>query len=114
MRGSRRTYLLPSPQKHAKTQRPDRRAELAVAHYFLDSGSDSMAAKIHSSTIAPAEAVLLPQRNADGLPVIAMTEDQKYRFDVKGWLRRAGDTVILSSCARTSFPTVPMLTSRQI
>ena len=29
---------------------------------------------------------LLPVRNADGLPVVEMTLEQKYVFDVKGWL----------------------------
>ncbi len=30
--------------------------------------------------------VLLPTTNADGLPVVPMTEEQKYRFDLKGWI----------------------------
>lgn len=28
----------------------------------------------------------LPQKNADGLPVVAPTEEQKYLFDTQGWL----------------------------
>ncbi len=33
---------------------------------------------------------LLPSANADGLPVIPMTDEQKYIFDVKGWLCLSG------------------------
>ena len=29
---------------------------------------------------------LLPTHNADGLPVIPMTDEQKYTFDLKGWI----------------------------
>lgn len=29
---------------------------------------------------------LLPTTNADGLPVVPMTDEQKYLFDLKGWL----------------------------
>ena len=28
----------------------------------------------------------LPQKNADGEPVVALTDEQKYLFDVCGWL----------------------------
>ena len=28
----------------------------------------------------------LPQKNADGEPVVALTDEQKYLFDVRGWL----------------------------
>ena len=42
------------------------------------------ALKIHGS--AHHESELLPHANADGLSVIPMTEEQKYIFDVKGWL----------------------------
>ncbi|MYF73796.1 MAG: hypothetical protein F4175_10595, partial [Gemmatimonadetes bacterium] len=29
---------------------------------------------------------LLPTTNADGLPVAPMSEEQKYTFDLKGWI----------------------------
>ena len=29
---------------------------------------------------------LLPTTNADGLPIVPMTEAQRYTFDVKGWI----------------------------
>ena len=29
---------------------------------------------------------LLPTTNADGLPVVPMTEEQKYLFDLRGWM----------------------------
>ena len=29
---------------------------------------------------------LLPTTNADGLPVVPMSEEQKYLFDLKGWI----------------------------
>ena len=29
---------------------------------------------------------LLPTTNADGLPVVPMSEEQKYAFDLKGWI----------------------------
>ncbi len=29
---------------------------------------------------------LLPTTNADGLPIVPMSEEQKYRFDLKGWV----------------------------
>ena len=45
-----------------------------------------MAAKIHSSTHHSTESSLLPRQNADGLPVIPMDDELKYRFDVKGWI----------------------------
>ncbi len=35
---------------------------------------------------APAAARLLPAVNGDGLPVVPMTEEQKYLFDLKGWV----------------------------
>lgn len=28
----------------------------------------------------------LPSKNADGLPAIALTEEQKYFFDLRGWM----------------------------
>ena len=28
----------------------------------------------------------LPDTNADGLPVVPMTDEQRYFFDLKGWL----------------------------
>ena len=31
-------------------------------------------------------ATLYPTTNADGKPVIAMTDEQKYWFDIKGWI----------------------------
>ena len=32
------------------------------------------------------EPELLPTTNADGLPVVPMTDAQKYTFDLKGWI----------------------------
>ena len=32
----------------------------------------------------------LPENNADGLPVVPMTEEQKYVFDLRGWLLLPG------------------------
>ncbi len=32
------------------------------------------------------DAALLPTTNADGLPVVPMTDAQKYTFDLKGWI----------------------------
>ncbi|MCB0096634.1 MAG: hypothetical protein KDE46_12975, partial [Caldilineaceae bacterium] len=32
------------------------------------------------------DAVDLPRTNADGLPVIELTQEQKYLFDLRGWL----------------------------
>ena len=32
------------------------------------------------------EPARLPERNADGLPPVAWTEEQKYLFDTRGWL----------------------------
>ena len=46
------------------------------------------ALKIHGSAHHDSE--LLPHANADGLSVIPMTEEQKYLFDVKGWLCLSG------------------------
>ena len=48
----------------------------------------AQALKIHGS--AHHESELLPHANADGLSVIPMTEEQKYIFDVKGWLCLSG------------------------
>ena len=31
-------------------------------------------------------AELLPATNADGLPVVPMSDEQKYLFDLKGWI----------------------------
>lgn len=45
-----------------------------------------MAAKIHSSTHHKGDSKLLPHHNADGLAVIPMDDELKYRFDVKGWV----------------------------
>lgn len=38
------------------------------------------------SSIVTAETALLPTTNADGEPVVPMTDEQKYLFDLKGWL----------------------------
>lgn len=35
-------------------------------------------------------AKLLPTSNADGLPVVPMTDEQKYLFDLKGWILLPG------------------------
>ena len=34
--------------------------------------------------------ILLPTTNADGLPIIPMNEEQKYIFDLKGWITLPG------------------------
>ncbi len=34
--------------------------------------------------------VLLPTQNADGSPIVPMTEEQKYVFDLKGWIALPG------------------------
>ena len=34
--------------------------------------------------------ILLPNTNADGLPVVPMTPAQRYQFDLKGWICLAG------------------------
>ncbi len=34
--------------------------------------------------------LLLPTKNADGIPVVPMTEEQKYLFDLKGWIALPG------------------------
>ena len=34
--------------------------------------------------------MLLPTTNADGLPVVPMSEEQKYIFDLKGWISLPG------------------------
>ena len=41
-----------------------------------------MAAKIHSSTHHKGDSKLLPHHNADGVAVIPMDDELKYRFDV--------------------------------
>jgi hypothetical protein len=35
---------------------------------------------------APAGWGSLPRRNADGLPVVALTDEQRYTFDTHGWV----------------------------
>ena len=39
---------------------------------------------------APAATELLPAVNADGLPVVPMSDEQKYLFDLKGWITLPG------------------------
>ena len=39
---------------------------------------------------APAATELLPATNADGLPVVPMSDEQKYLFDLKGWITLPG------------------------
>ena len=38
------------------------------------------------ATATPA-ARLMPTINADGVPVVPMSDEQKYLFDLKGWIR---------------------------
>ena len=33
---------------------------------------------------------LLPAANADGVPVVPMSDEQKYLFDLKGWIALPG------------------------
>ena len=39
---------------------------------------------------APTATELLPATNADGLPVVPMSDEQKYLFDLKGWITLPG------------------------